>query len=292
MTASDAVMPDSMRRSLSEALRSAELHLTASGVESPRVDAEVLAAHLLGVDRTVLWRHLYNPVPDRFDVLVSRRAQRVPLQHLTGTTTFRTVDLAVGRGVFCPRPETELVAGVAIDHARQAATATPRLVDLCSGSGAIAASVAVEVRGADVYAVELDPDAAAWLRRNAARHGFTVQVGDIDGCLPELDGTVDVVVANPPYIPLGSVPRDPEVAHHDPPLALYSGDDGMDHIRLVEQTARRLLHEGGAVVVEHGDQQGAAVLEVFTSTGAWHEVIDHVDLTGRDRYVTAVLGAH
>lgn len=291
MTASDAVLADSTRRSLSEALRSAELHLTASGVASPRVDAELLAAHLLGVDRTVLWRHLYHPVPVQFDQLVSRRAQRVPLQHLTGTASFRTVDVAVGRGVFCPRPETEIVAGVAIDVVGRAVSRTPRLVDLCSGSGAIAASVAAEAPGTEVHAVELDPDAATWLRRNAARYGFTAHVGDIDGCLSELDGAVDVVVANPPYIPLGSVPRDPEVAGFDPPLALYSGDDGLGHIKLVELTARRLLREGGVVVVEHGDQQGTAVSAVFTSTGAWDDVVDHVDLTGRDRFVTAARGA-
>jgi release factor glutamine methyltransferase len=290
VTSTVSVTAPPARRSLAEALRSAELHLTASGVASPRVDAESLAAHLLGVDRTVLWRHLYQPVPERFDSLVARRAQRVPLQHLTGTAHFRTVTLAVGRGVFCPRPETELVAGVAIDLANAAGSgARPsRVVDLCSGSGAIAASVAVESPGAEVHAVELDSDAATWLRRNAARYGFVAHEADIDGCLPELDDSVDVVVANPPYIPVGSVPRDPEVAQFDPPVALYSGGEGLDHIRVVEVTARRLLRQHGVVVVEHGDQQGRAVPEVFASSGAWTDVVDYVDLTGRDRFVTAV----
>ena len=290
MTATASVSTPPTRRSLAEALRSAELHLTASGVPSPRVDAELIAAHLLGVDRTALWRHLYQPVPERFDSLVARRAQREPLQHLTGTAHFRTVSLAVGRGVFCPRPETELVAGAAIDLlvGLGARTRSARVVDLCSGSGAIAAAVAAEVPDTEVHAVEVDPDAAVWLRQNAARYGFAVHVADLEGCLPELDRSVDVVVANPPYIPVGSVPRDPEVAHFDPPLALYSGLDGLRHVKAVEETARRLLRPGGVAVVEHGDLQGRSVPEVFATAGGWADVVDHVDLTGRDRFVTAV----
>jgi release factor glutamine methyltransferase len=277
------------RRSLAEALRSAELHLTASGVSSPRVDAELLAAHVLETDRTLLWRHLHGPVPEGFEDLVAQRARRVPVQHLTGTAYFRTVSLAVGPGVFCPRPETELVAGVAVDRAKElAADRRARIVDLCSGSGAIAAAVAVEVPGAQVHAVELDPAAAPWLRRNARSHGVVAHIGDIDGCLPELDGAVDIVVANPPYIPTESVPRDPEVAWFDPPNALYSGADGLTHIKVVERTARRLLAPGGLVVVEHGDRQGRAVPDLFMSAGGWAEVVDHVDLTGRDRFTTAV----
>jgi release factor glutamine methyltransferase len=284
------------RRSLAEALRSAEMHLTASGVPSPRVDAELLAAHLLRSDRMILWRHMHEPVPDGFDDLVARRAERIPLQHLTGVAHFRTLSLAVGPGVFSPRPETELVAGVAIERANKARTLAHatgdvrvvHVVDLCAGSGAIAASVVTEVSGANVHAVERDPAAAPWLQYNARQHGFTAHVADIAECLPQMDASVDVVTANPPYIPDGCIPRDPEVARYDPPAALYSGVDGLDHIRLVEQTARRLLHPGGFVVVEHGDLQGRAAPEVFESSDAWIDVLDHVDLTGRDRYLTAV----
>lgn len=287
-----AVATSASRRTLGEALRSAERHLGASGVGSPRVDAELLAAHVLGTDRTLLWRHFEEPVPAGFDDLVAKRAQRVPLQHLTGTAYFRTVSVSVGPGVFTPRPETELVAGVAIERVKALPRAprVPIVVDLCSGSGAIAAAVATEVAGAEVHAVELDPAAAPWLRQNAELHGFTVHVGDIQGCLPELTGLVDVVVANPPYIPLGSVPRDPEVARFDPPLALYSGVDGLDHVKVVEQTAKRLLRPGGLVAVEHGDRQGQVVPEVFTVAGGWTHVADHVDLSGRDRYLTAERG--
>jgi release factor glutamine methyltransferase len=250
-----------------------------------------LAAHLLRSERMMLWRYLHEPVPDGFDDLVARRAERIPLQHLTGIAYFRTVSLAVGPGVFSPRPETELVAGVAIDRAKSAGQGrqTPLcVVDLCAGSGAIAASVVAEVSDVDVHAVERDPAAAPWLQHNARQHGFTAHIDDISGCMPEHNGSVDVVAANPPYIPEGCVPRDPEVARFDPPVALYSGADGLDHIRLVEQTARRLLRPGGLVVVEHGDLQGRAAPEVFEDSAVWIEVIDHVDLTGRDRYLTAV----
>jgi release factor glutamine methyltransferase len=250
------------------------------------VDAELLAAHLLRCDRTMLWQYLHDPVPEGFDDLVARRAERIPLQHLTGVAFFRTIELAVGPGVFSPRPETELVAGFAIDSASQ--TRASRVVDLCAGSGAIAAAIMTELGQAEVHAVERDPAAAPWLQHNARMHRFTAHIADIDGCLAQYDRAVDVVVANPPYIPVGSVPRDPEVARFDPPAALYSGTDGLDHIRLVERVARRLLRPGGTVVVEHGDLQGAAAPQVFEASPAWHEVIDHVDLAGRDRYVTAV----
>lgn len=273
------------RRTLREALHSAEAHLMASGVPSPRVDAELLAAHLLRVGRGGLWLHLSDTVPAGFDDLVARRAQRIPLQHLTGCAYFRTVTLAVGPGVFTPRPESELVVGRALELLPDAAS--PLVVDLCSGSGAMAAALATEAPRARVHAVELDPAARPWLQRNAREHSFTAHLTDVNGCLPELAGQVDVVVANPPYIPESCVPRDPEVAKYDPPTALYSGSDGLDHMRMVERDAARLLRPGGWVVVEHGDLQGRSAPAVFSETGHWVEVGDHVDLAGRDRYLTA-----
>lgn len=273
------------RRTLREALRSAEAHLTASGVPSPRADAELLAAHLLRVTRGGLWQHLSDAVPTGFDDLVSRRAQRIPLQHLTGCSHFRTVTLAVGPGVFTPRPESELVAGRALELLGTAAE--PVVVDLCAGSGAMAAAVATEAPHTHVHAVELDPGARPWLLRNARTFGFRAHLTDVDGCLPDLSGTVDVVVANPPYIPESCIPRDPEVARYDPPAALYSGSDGLDHMRMVERDASRLLRPGGWVVVEHGDLQGESAPQVFVSAGRWTDVRDHVDLAGRDRYLTA-----
>jgi release factor glutamine methyltransferase len=151
----------------------------------------------------------------------------------------------------------------------------------------MAAAIAVEVPGAQVHAVERDPGAGPWLERNAGAHGFAPHLTDIEECLPQLNGQVDLVVANPPYIPHDCIPRDPEVARFDPAMALYSGPDGLSHMRLVEQTAGRLLRPGGWVVAEHGDLQGGSVPRIFAESGAWVDVADHVDLAGRDRFVSA-----
>lgn len=293
MTSTTTATRDTRRgRLLRDALLSAERRLEAAGVPSPRVDAELLAAHLLEVSRGGLWSQLDAPVPAGFDDLVAARANRIPLQHLTGWAHFRTVTLAVGPGVFCPRPETELVAGHGLDVLATAGIEQPTVVDLCSGSGPIAAAIAVEAPHAQVHAVERDPGAGPWLQRNADTHGFTAHLDDLEGCLEDLNGSVDLVLANPPYIPEGSVPRDPEVARFDPELALYSGPDGLTHCRLVERTAARLVREGGWVVVEHGDLQGRSVPAIFEATGAWTDVTDHVDLAGRDRYVCARRTVH
>src|SRR4051812_169875 len=239
------------RRTLREALGSAEKRLTTAGVASARPDAQTLACHLLGISRGELWWHLDGGVPEAFDDFVERRADRIPLQHLTGLAHFRTVTLTVGPGVFLPRPETEVVVGHALAALDERGTA-PVVVDLCAGSGVIAAAVRAERPGATVHAVERDPGAAPWLRHNARVHGFEVAVADVADCLPGLNKRVDLVIANPPYIPSDAIPRDPEVARFDPAMALYSGADGLDHIRMVELTAARLLKTGGTLVVEHG----------------------------------------
>jgi release factor glutamine methyltransferase len=261
--------------------------LSANGVSSPRHDAEELAAHLLGVGRSQLWRFHDDPPPAGYDELVGRRADRVPLQHLTGRAYFRRLTLQVGPGVFVPRPETEVVVQHALDLMQAAGTERPVVVDVCSGSGAIAASLATERTDAVVHAVEADPAAVVWLRRNLAGTSVTVHDCDLDETLPGVVGGVDLVVANPPYIPERSVPRDPEVARHDPAVALYSGPDGLDHVRRIERVAGRLLRPGGWAVVEHADEQGASAPQVFGDHLTWDRVTDHRDLTGRPRVVTA-----
>ena len=269
---------------LTDALQRASRRLAAAGVPSPRHDAEELAAYSLGVERRDLWRH--GGPGEAFPAYVERRAAREPLQHITGRAPFRHVELAVGPGVFVPRPETELVAQAAID----AALALPRpvVVDLGTGSGAIALAVATEVPSARVLAVELDPEACGWAQRNLRGSGVQLHAGDMADAFPELDGEVDVVVSNPPYIPLGAHVRDPEVAAHDPGSALWAGEDGLDAIRAVERTARRLLRSGGLVVVEHADLQGESAPAVFGAAGgAWADVRDHCDLAARPRYLTA-----
>ena len=272
--------------SLRDDIARATEQLRAAGVASPEHDARALAVHVLGL-RKPSELALHDTLDTAaYDELVARRAQRVPLQHLTGTVGFRWIELEVGPGVFVPRPETESVVQWAVDRAKPGAL----LVDLCSGSGTIALSLADEVPNAVVHAVELDPVAASWTRRNAERLGTGVQVhvGSVQDCLPHLNGTVDLVASNPPYVAEDErhLPE-PEVVDHDPEIALFAGSDGLDVIRLVEQAARRLLKPDGLVVVEHSDRQGRTAPEVFEQAGGWTEVEDHPDLTGRDRFVTA-----
>jgi release factor glutamine methyltransferase len=262
--------------------------LAAAGVPSARHDAEELAALSLGIERGQLWCH--DVVGPSFAALVERRVAREPLQHITGRAYFRHVTLAVGPGVFVPRPETELVAEVAIATARAVAAETgrpPVVVDLCTGSGAIIASVVDEVPDVRAYAVELEPAAYAWAARNLAGTGVDLRRGDMADACAELNGHVDVVVSNPPYIPVGARIRDPEVAAHDPGMALWSGEDGLDAVRVVAAVAVRLLRPGGLVVVEHADVQGETAPAVLAATPGLTDAADHKDLAGRDRYATA-----
>ncbi len=274
----------------------ATARLAEAGVESPRTDAELIAAHLHGVARSEL--HL---VPDasfdaRFWDDIARRQAREPLQHITGIAYFRYLELAVGPGVFVPRQETEVMTGWAIEQLAAMDVAEPLVADLGTGSGAIALSIAQEVPRAQVHAVEADPLARQWTERNiasvAAASPHTagrvrLQAGDFGTALAGLEGQFDLVVSNPPYIPVGAwVP--PEVGEYDPATALWGGEDGLDAVRVVEETARRLLRPGGLLAVEHGAQQGAAVYWVFAEENGWRETRNHTDLAGRDRFVTAV----
>ena len=311
----------------------AAARLAEAGVESPRAEAELIAAHVHGVRRTEL-----HTVPDasfdaRFWEGIGRRAAREPLQHITGRAYFRYLELEVGPGVFVPRPETEVMTGWAIDRLREMDVAEPVVVDLGTGSGAIALAIAQEVPRARVHAVEADPIAGGWTEKNVARvasaapytrgrvtlhsadftgadftgadftgadfTGADLTRSDLTGAhfarpgvaapgaLSELVGKADLVISNPPYIPLGAtVP--PEVGEYDPPAALWSGADGLDAIRAVERAARRLLRPGGMVAVEHGAPQGAAVYWVFCEEAGWRDTRNHKDLARRDRFVTAM----
>jgi len=263
-------------------------------VASPRPDALALAAHALGVERLTLAVPPAVPAEfaDRFRALVARRAAREPLQHILGFTWFRHVRLQVRPGVFVPRPETEVVAGTAVEAARSVRGRTPLVVDLCTGTGAIAAAVADEVPAARVIAVDVDPAAVDLARTNLAAYGERVSVDQADvtaaGLLAELAGSVDVVASNPPYIPPDAVPADPEVHEHDPRRALYGGGvDGLDVPRDVVARAKRLLRPGGLLVMEHGDEQGPAARAVVAESGGFTEIRTCQDLTGRDRFVVA-----
>ncbi|NQX28017.1 peptide chain release factor N(5)-glutamine methyltransferase [Microbacteriaceae bacterium VKM Ac-2854] len=270
--------------------------LEVSGVPTPEVDAELLLGHLLGLGRGSLQAKLITGLEvteetaTAFDRLIERRSAREPLQHITGTAGFRSIELQVGPGVFVPRPETEGVAQIAIDALRSVAEAEPIAVDLGTGSGALALSLAHEVPHASVFGVENSVEAYIWARRNRytlALENARIVFIDLAEALPELDGTVAVVVSNPPYIPDAAIPRDPEVRLFDPPAALYGGEDGLDVVRHVSATARRLLRPGGTLVIEHGELQGAEIRALLEADG-WRMTATHRDLTLRDRTTTAV----
>ncbi|MDQ1575316.1 MAG: release factor glutamine methyltransferase [Microbacteriaceae bacterium] len=270
--------------------------LALAGILDPEVDADLLIGHVLGASRgRVQALTVTDAVVSAADVasiaeLVERRASREPLQHITGRAAFRSLELAVGPGVFVPRPETEQVVQFAIDALRAVASPEPLGVDLGTGSGAIALAMATEVPNARIVAVENSPEAFIWTRRNfdeTAAPNARLVFSDLAEALPELAGLVDVVISNPPYIPAEAIPRDPEVRLFDPAHALYGGADGLDVVRAVSQTARRLLHQGGTLVIEHGELQGAEIRALLTDDG-WRGAATHRDLTTRDRATTAI----
>ena len=275
---------------IAEAVTQAAAELAAAHVGSPRVDAELLAAHVLGIPR---WRlaaaeMFTDAQARRYLDLVSRRATRVPLQHLTGTAPFRQMELAVGPGVFVPRPETEMLVEWGLRWLRDNSGFV--VVDLCAGSGAIAASVVTEAPGLTVFAVEREPAALTWLRRNVSGLGVTVVEGDATdpGVLSELDGRVDLVLSNPPYVPeIGAGGLPPEVTDHDPPVAVCGGTDGLDVIRPLIGRAATLLRTGGGFGVEHEDVHAYVVPTLVSDDGRFAGVELHHDLAQRARFTTA-----
>jgi release factor glutamine methyltransferase len=288
--------PDSpVEHDLGRAVRAAAARLASAGVTTPDVDAELLAAHVLGLGRgelaaaAIRGDRMPEHAADVFESLVVRRAAREPLQHLTGSAPFRHLELRVGPGVFVPRPETEMVAQLAIDALRAAASEAPIGVDLGTGSGALALAMATEVPHARVHAAENSVEAFIWAKENFAANAPDARLAFIDlaDAFPELDGTVSVVVSNPPYVPDEAIPRDPEVRFWDPPAALYGGADGLDVVRVLSGVALRLLHSGGTLVIEHGEWQGEPIRELLAADG-WLATATHRDLTLRDRATTAI----
>jgi release factor glutamine methyltransferase len=282
--------------SLADAVREATSTLAAAGVPSPRTDAELLAEHLLGVGLGRLRALMLGdtPAPEGYQELIAERARRIPLQHITGVAHFRYLELAVGPGVFIPRPETESVVQLVIDWLKESdrlqGRAHPKVVDLGTGSGAIAGSIAHEVPGAEVHAVEFSEFAHAWAARNLLPLGVHLIRGDLRDALPGHNGTFDVVVSNPPYIPAEAIPNEPEVALHDPPEALYGGGaDGMELPTAAAASAARLLVPGGYFVMEHAEVQAGWIAAMLQRSGLWDAVTTHRDLNGKDRATSAVL---
>lgn len=264
--------------------------LDAAGVASPLVDAELLAAHVLAVPRgRLVVSDGFSPAEYlTFRALVRRRAQREPLQHITGVAPFRHLELAVGPGVFIPRPETELLVGWGLAWLATAGPA-PVVVDLCAGSGAIALAVAQELPGARVYAVERDPEALEWLRRNADGTNVTIVEGDVTDAatLADLDSTVDLILTNPPYVPeIGAGGLPPEVTGHDPHQAVFGGVDGLEVIRPLVRRVADLLRPGGACGIEHDDTQSIVVTALLYFDKRFDDFETHRDLGGRPRFTT------
>lgn len=286
-------------------MRDIAQRLAEAGVPSPEPDAIALMAHTFGWSlsevRTAAARDDHWPEhPLDFDLLearVERRMGREPLQHITGKAYFRDLELQVGDGVFIPRPETETVAQTAIDAARAMKPGRDgmvRVTDLCAGSGAIGLSVATEVDNAEVTMLESSEGALVYLRLNArfmpadVRPRVRAVLGDARRCLHLFDGCADIVVTNPPYIPPDGVPRDPEVRDYDPPEALYGkGADGLNVPRAIIDEAARLLRVGGLLIMEHGDEQGAALREFVGRSEFWADARTEQDLNGRDRMLIA-----
>lgn len=282
------------RHPLRLAIREAERMLADAGVGSPRADAELLAAHVLGVrrGRLPMIPLVDPPVVEALRRLVVRRAARVPLQHLTGSAALGDVEVAVGPGVFVPRPETELllVWGLSV----LAEVARPLVIDLCTGSGALALAVAKARPDAEVHAVEKDPVALSWARYNAEARAaagdtpVTLHCADVADpeLLTALDGMADAVLCNPPYVPSGA-PVPPEVSGHDPVGAVFAGPDGLAVITDVVRTGTRLLREGGGIAIEHDDSHAEAVPGLLAARRVLTDVADHADLAGRPRFATA-----
>jgi release factor glutamine methyltransferase len=303
--------------SIRDILVDAERRLSNAGIDAASVDSAELMAHVLGVNRNRLL--LQDPLDEEdrivFERLMAKRINRVPLQHLTGLAPFRHIELQVGPGVFIPRPETELVAEAAIRRLRECPN--PRAFDLCSGSGAIAISLAHEVPGTQVTAVELSAEAIPYLLHNVTSVDTELRVEVIEADAMDYRneqiaanaGTCDVVTCNPPYIPVDMVPRDPEVRDHEPDLALYGGPDGLDVVRGIVLTAGMLLKSGGLLVIEHADVQGpeshnGGVVEVVrqavvpenapeiirgvAGSQMFHTIQDRQDFNQRPRFTMAI----
>lgn len=280
--------------SLASSVRAAAQRLADAGVPDPLVDAELLAGHVLGLRRGEVQAAIVrgDAVPaeriGEIDSLVSRRATREPLQHITGTAPFRHLELAVGPGVFVPRPETETVAQYAIDALLNSPEPEPVGIDLGTGSGAIALAMATEVPHARIFAAELSAEAHVWAARNMAGvENLTLVQADLGEAFAELAGTAAVVISNPPYVPDDAVPRDPEVRLFDPAMALYGGKDGLDIVRVLSTRALLLLRPGGLLVIEHGELQGQPIRDILAADG-WRAPATHRDLTARDRATTAL----
>lgn len=283
-----------------EILHSAQATLAAAGVASPRNDVQLIAAELLEIDPLAVPLFRLQDLTEAkraafllaFDSAIRRRAERIPLQHIIGKSWFGQVELSVGPGVFIPRPETELMADWAVDQLKRRFNGQPLVVvDMCTGSGAIAAYIAAELFDANlpasIYAVEMSPEAAAFAATNLEKYQVDLilgDAGDIATYPSDLIGRVDLVISNPPYVP-ETLELDPEV-YHDPEMAVFAGPTGMTVIPRLVEVIDKLCVPGGLTAIEHDDTTQPEVLSCLAEQG-FVQVIGHNDFTGRPRFVTA-----
>lgn len=278
-------------------LRSAKEKLAAADISEN--DAEHLFAYVLGITRMDLHNSVkldatlkslgdFGVIEDTFAKLISRRASHEPLQYLTGTAYFRQLEIEVGPGVLVPRPESELLVEAVLTHIanlEEKVVGEISVIDLGAGSGALALAIATEAPRSRVIAVEKSPEAIQWLKKNVAKISENVRVveGDVADVLPGVK--CDIVIANPPYIPNSqTLPRD--VAEHEPHIALFGGETGMEIPQRFINAAARLLKSGGVLAIEHTEQQGAAIDAVLSKD--FVEIKLHQDLNSRPRWTSAV----
>jgi release factor glutamine methyltransferase len=269
------------------AIESATTLLADAGIDSARYEAEELAAHLTGTERGRL-PLIDSPDDtffDRYHAAIAARSRRVPLQHITGTAAFGPLRLLVGPGVFIPRPETEAILEWAT---AQRLPQAPVIVDLCTGSGALAIALAQHWPEARLLGIDDSDAALEYARKNSAGTKVELLHADVTkpGLLTDLDGQVDLVVANPPYVPDGA-PVEPEVSHYDPSHAVFGGADGMTVVNAIVRLAGRWLRPGGFFAVEHDDTTSSLTCELISGTERFDDVVARTDLTGRPRFVTA-----
>jgi len=277
------------------AIQSHEAFLASKGVESPRLQVELLLAHLLNLPRLKLYLDLDREVPQgelgQLEALVQRRAERVPLQHLVGTVSFNGLELEVNGDVLVPRPETEILSQLAVQRLSSLKKSAPIALDFGSGSGCLAIALAVGVPGATVHAIDCSEAAIAVARRNAQRHGVADGIrfhhGDGFAALPDATAPADLLVSNPPYISTDEIATlDPEVRDHDPRLALDGGTDGLDFYRRLAAEAPAFLLPRAPVLLEFGDGQEDDLRRLFSGSGWVFEAIEN-DLSGRPRIIIA-----
>lgn len=258
-----------------------------AGIVSAQSDARELICYVLSISKSELMKlELESASVDSKDMhqimqLSNRRQQRVPLQHLTGISFFRNLELEVGPGVFVPRPETELLVELALGLELPEKTS----LEIGAGSGAISISLNIEGHF-QATALEVSAEAAKWTQKNIDHSNSEVNLEIVDFTDFSTDKKFGLVISNPPYIPSAAIPSDPEVHLYDPEIALYSGQDGLDLIRLLADS-KHLLLEGGVLLFEHDESQRVAIVQLLLEKG-WQNVRHFQDLSGRDRFIQAV----